>query len=64
MVMTRECLGVAELRLAQAHAAMAALVEIGDDRAVFLTHHDDGIFAHIGRDEISGIRELAFMGEK
>ena len=55
---------VAAICITHTHGPVAALVEKRLDAAVFLAHHDNRIFSHVGVKEITGFWDLAFVGEK
>ena len=56
--------GITAVGVADAHCAVATLVEKRFDAAVFLANHHNCILAHVGVKKITGFGDLAFVGEK
>ncbi|MOA16068.1 hypothetical protein D3C78_1362620 [compost metagenome] len=56
--------GIATVRVADTHRAMATLVEKRFDGAIFLADNDDCVFPHVSVKEIAWFWYLAFMGQK
>ena len=59
-----EARGVAAIGAAQPIAAMPADIKESAHPAVTVAHHQNRIFAHIGRQEITGLRDLAFVAQE
>ena len=64
VVRTGEPLGVAPVGAADPHAPVPATVDQGVQRAVQAAGDDDGLLAHIGGEEIAGLRNLALVAEE
>src|SRR3546814_15175237 len=64
VVAARESIRVAGIRAADAHAAVAALVQEYSDAAVLLPHDQDGVFAHIVRGVVARFLDLGFMPQQ
>ena len=56
--------GVAAIGAAQPIAAMPADIEKSARPAVTVAHHENGVFAHVGSQEIAGPRDLAFVAQE
>src|SRR5262249_10271042 len=56
--------GVARGGAAQTVAAMPADIQEGMDLAVTVADHQNRVLAHIGSDEVAGLRNLALMAQK
>ena len=64
MVGAGESLGVAQVGATHPHAAMPAEVQEGLDRSVLLANDQHRVGAHVGREEVAGLRDLALMREE
>src|SRR5208283_4690553 len=64
MIGAGEARGIAGISTAQPVAAMAADIQEGVHLARAVAHHENRVFAHIGRKEITGLRDLAFMAQE
>src|SRR6266567_7760000 len=59
-----EARGIAAIGAAQPVAAMAADVEKGVDLARAVAHHQHRVLAHISREEVARLRDLALVAQK
>src|SRR5258708_6719004 len=59
-----EARGIAAIGAAEAIAAMAADIEEGADLAGGVSHHQHRVLAHIGRKEVTRLRNLALVAQK
>ena len=64
MIRAGERLGIALVRSAHLHAAMAAAIEEGADLPIFGARDQYRVFAHVGAEEIAGLLELAFVAQE
>ena len=64
MIGAGEARGVAGVGAAQPVAAMAADIEKGAHPAGTVAHHQHRVLAHIGRQEIARLRDLAFVAQE
>ena len=55
---------IAVIGSAQPVAAMPADIEEGAYHSIGAAHYQDGVFTHIGREEIAGFGDLALMAQK
>src|SRR5438105_332692 len=55
--------GIAVIGAAKAIAPMPAHIEKSSHDSVGATYHEHRVFAHIGREEIAGLRDLAIMAQ-
>jgi hypothetical protein len=64
MIRAGERLGIALVRPAHLHAAMAATVEKGADLPVFGARHQHRVLAHVGAEEVTGLLQLAGVAQE
>src|SRR5579885_2355621 len=64
MIGAGECAGVAAIRPADAHPAMAALIQKRPNRSVLLPHDQHGIFGHVSGKEVARFFQHALMAQE
>jgi hypothetical protein len=64
MIGTGETLRVTRICPAQPVTTMAADVEKGVDLSLAVSHHQHGVFTHVGTEEVAGVGYLALMAQE
>ena len=64
MVSADEGGGIAVVGAAEAVAAVAADVQEGTNPAGAVAHHQHGVFAHVGGEEVAGVGNLGLVAEQ